>query len=263
MTQRLVVGAVAGVLLSWQVGGRAQETFDVAVVERSAATTPFDVVPGVFLPSGRWSARGATLAILVSSAYALPPDRILGLPAWGRVDRFDVVTTPAPTQPLTRLQSMAQQLLAERFGLRVHFEQRINDVNALVQANAPSLLGPGLRPSAASCDHSKGGTACGEAITSRDGVRRFALRDRRLTDLLLISGARTEFDGPVVDRTGLLGTFDIDLEFVPSTGFERDLPEFGVLLPQAMVDQLGLRVVRRREPVDLLVIDEVVMPSFE
>jgi uncharacterized protein (TIGR03435 family) len=205
------------------------------------------------------------------SAYGLPSSSILGLPSWARDQRFDVSTSPTSNKSLKQLQAMAQQLLSDRFGLRAHYEQRINEVYAFVRANPSGTLGPGLRPSTAKCDRSKppvskspgtvGVNPCEESITSHDGVMRFKLRDRPATDLLTLSGARSVFDRPIVDHTGLTGRFDIDVEFIYPGAVGGRNPEFGLPLTEAVVDQLGLRFERRREPVEVLVVDHVTMPS--
>jgi len=69
-------------------------------------------------------------------------------------------------------------------------------------------------------------------------------------------------DRTVVDRTGLTGDYDVALSFSPSdvvppnTG--GDSP---VILRTAVQEQLGLRLDSAREPVDILVIDSVQMPT--
>ena len=57
---------------------------------------------------------------------------------------------------------------------------------------------------------------------------------------------------PIVDRTGLEGTYQFDLEF-SHPRFPSDRPELGVALQQ----QLGLKLERRKEPMDVLVIDHL------
>jgi len=275
MPRGIVGGLFVAAVLSLGVPVSAQETFDAAAIKRSKAGDATDVVPAVFLPGGRWSAHRATLSMILRSAYGLPSNRILGMPVWANSERFDIVAKAASNTALQQMQVMAQQLLAERFGLRAHVAQRVTEVYALVRAKASGALGPGLRPSTASCqsaDASGGALSaridsipCREEIKGLDGgARRYQWRDRPLTDFLIMSGARTEIGDPVVDRSGLTGRFDIDLEFAPQSAIlGRTTPEIGVSLAVAVVDQLGLRFERRREPFDVLVIEHVTMPSFD
>jgi uncharacterized protein (TIGR03435 family) len=272
MQKAILIGVFASVVVLLATGVVAQESYDTATLKRSAIEDFASVVPGVFLGNGRWSARGATLSMLLRGAYGLPADRILRLPSWARTERFDVLTTPAPQKTRSQLQAMAQRLLSDRFRLRAHIEQRINEVYALVRVSAGSL-GPGLRPSKGACrrpdpfDAASPETTelppCDETIARRDdGTWRLELRDRPVADLLPISGARIDIGEPIVDLTELTGRYDIDLEFTPRA-VDRSIPEFGVPLTEAVERQLGLRFEQRKELVDVLIIDSVSLPSAD
>jgi uncharacterized protein (TIGR03435 family) len=104
---------------------------------------------------------------------------------------------------------------------------------------------------------------CGSRITKPgDDLFRPELRDRPLQDMLIISGARQEVGDPVVDRTGLVGHFDIDIEYAVLS-FGRRPPTGSVPLGIAVVEQLGLRFEQRTEAADVLVVDQVTRPSTE
>jgi uncharacterized protein (TIGR03435 family) len=265
----LIVALFAGVVRASAQG--ADNAFDAASVKTSTSNSG-PLVPGIFLPDGRWSAQRATLAMLLRSAYSLTFDRILGMPAWAHTERFDIVTTSSPDTPIERSRGMAQRLLIDRFGLRAHWEQRGGDVYALVLADPSRRLGPGLRPSGAPCQRSD--PVSGEPLepprtgpcveTFRrldDGAYQLRFRDRPLTDLLIIAGARDEVGGQVADQTGLTDRFDIDLDYVPRSARGLGAVGLGVPLAAAVVDQLGLRFERRRESIDVLVIDSVERPT--
>jgi uncharacterized protein (TIGR03435 family) len=223
-TRTRVRSAVALVLCILSIPAGAQERYEVVAVKPSAIGDISEVVPGLFQPNGQWSAHGVTLAILLQRAYGVPSSRIVGsLPPWVFSQRFDIITTPLPGRPLDQLQAAAQQLLADRFGVRTHWELRNTDVYALVRASQ-SGLGSGLRTSQRSCDRTNGsanrpaGDPCAESFGRTErGALQHHLRDRRLGELLTISGARTEIGDPIVDRTGLVGRFDVDFEFTPSS----------------------------------------------
>jgi uncharacterized protein (TIGR03435 family) len=67
--------------------------------------------------------------------------------------------------------------------------------------------------------------------------------------------ARAELHRPVIDSTGLTGTFDIHLEWTsdPATG--------GLSIFTALPEQLGLRLDSARAPTEMLVIDRAEKPS--
>ena len=89
------------------------------------------------------------------------------------------------------------------------------------------------------------------------------LRNRALGDFLILSGARSEVgDGnPIADRTDLSGRFDIDLDYVEQSAIIARTAESGAPLAVAVVEQLGLRFEKRRELVDILVVESVSMPT--
>jgi uncharacterized protein (TIGR03435 family) len=67
---------------------------------------------------------------------------------------------------------------------------------------------------------------------------------------------------PVIDQTGLSGTFDLSLEWLPEND---DTPsqgdEAGTTFRAALKNQLGLKLVSQKGPVDILIIDHVEHPS--
>lgn len=67
---------------------------------------------------------------------------------------------------------------------------------------------------------------------------------------------------PVIDRTGLTGRWDIDLEFA-GTGplTTADTPDAPASVFTAVQEQLGLKLEPRKEKMDVLVIDHVQMPT--
>jgi uncharacterized protein (TIGR03435 family) len=78
---------------------------------------------------------------------------------------------------------------------------------------------------------------------------------------------RSALDRPVVDKTGLLGRYDFDLEWMPDeTQFSGNVPEPNPDHPKpdlfaAMPQQLGLRLEATNGPIEALVIDRVERPS--
>ncbi|HSY67210.1 MAG TPA: TIGR03435 family protein, partial [Edaphobacter sp.] len=63
----------------------------------------------------------------------------------------------------------------------------------------------------------------------------------------------------VVDETGLSGTFDFTLEWVPEFNAPPDAA--GPNFREALSGQLGLKLEPRQGPVDILVVDHVEHPS--
>src|SRR5690349_13796917 len=116
----------------------APAKFEVADVHSSPhATQPF--VRGPFAGAGRYELRYATMLDLVRMAYDVDPERISGGPNWLEMDRFDVFAKiPAGTSAESRRQ-MLQNLLAERFKLQTHSDQKPMPAYVLTAGKNPKL----------------------------------------------------------------------------------------------------------------------------
>ena len=184
-----------------------------------------------------------------------------------------------------------QSLLADRFHLRAHFERRTERLLALVPVK-PGKLGSRLRPHAEglSCDAKwtappdrsspsvpPGGfmPVCGDVgrIPGRNQTVILGGRNIPFEHLADYLPALEDFGRPVVDQTGMSGTYDFSLNWMP----ERDGPlerhgrstssanvqldAGGPTLLEALKEQLGLKLKSTKAPVRILVIDHVEHPS--
>jgi uncharacterized protein (TIGR03435 family) len=168
---------------------------------------------------------------------------------------------------------MLRALLAERFKLVVHTETRQKDVYALRLARADGKLGPNLRPAALDCralvaadtSPTPSMRRCGTVGTN---LPPWHLRGVPITQLLIF---RIELGRPVVDKTGLSGPFDFDLNWTPSwardPSFDRSrLPGVDVTGPDlftAVQEQLGLKFVAEKDDQSVLLIDHVEQPTLD
>ena len=202
-------------------------------------------------------------------------------------DRFDISarSDERPTKEQMRL--MMQALLADRFRLMVHHETRQAPVFALVPVK-PGQRGAELVPHPASdtcavepategADNSGSNVlaqrstlrelprVCGVIAhlpTSATGHIRFG--GRGVTLSLLASSLPTmtgmaAIPRPVIDETGLNGTFDLTLDWVPEFNAPPDAS--GPNFREALKEQLGLKLEPQQGLVDILLIDRVEHPS--
>ena len=260
----------------------ARPQFDVASVKRvtlrPGETT--QAFPGGIQQGGRWFASYAPLVQILRSAYPeyVLPGQIIGGPEWVNVERFEVDARTGANVPRDQIRLMLQRLLAERFKLSLRTESRPFDVYALVMARGDGRLGPRLRPQAVDCAAARAAGRSGGGVEARptpeearcfqrsengpNGTIRFRAPaftiDGGLTTLI-----RGSVDRPIVDRTGLTGLFDIDLEFMPSSARERGNVDLDAApsLFTALQEQLGLKLEPRRESLNVLVIEHVEMPT--
>jgi uncharacterized protein (TIGR03435 family) len=214
-------------------------------------------------------------------------------PAWvtgsfdASADRFDITARSdgRPTKEQMRL--MMQALLADRFKLMVHHETRQASVFALVPVK-PGRTGAELVPHPASdsctvepatqgADNSGSNVparrsalgelprVCGVIVhlsTIATGHIRFGGRGVMLnllaSSLPTMTGMAT-IPRPVIDETGLNGTFDFTLDWVPEFNAPSDAS--GPNFREGLKEQLGLKLEPRQGSVDILVIDRVEHPS--
>jgi uncharacterized protein (TIGR03435 family) len=237
-------------------------------------------------PGGQWVSQNVPLNLILRAAYpgyALP-GQIVGGPPWINSERFDINARAAGDPPRDVMADMLKRLLADRFKLKAHPESREVDVYALVLARSDGRLGPGLRKPAVDCEAieaarkqaAPAGSSppmppgppkpgerpeCGTLSTSMNGVLRLA------TGGTTLSGVATAIQAtvgrPVLDRTGLAGRFDVDLEYAgtaaPSTTADQLNAPASVFT--ALQEQLGLKLEPRKEMMDVLVIDFVERPT--
>ncbi len=238
--------------------------------------------------NGRYTARYHTVKELIRQAYRLTESQVFGAPAWLDVDRFDVLATTPGTPDSPRgiipppVLTMLRNLLADRFQLKARLETREYPLFALVLARSDGTLGPGLRRKSIPCVPRAVG-AIGELFGPLPAVRT-QCGGRVDRGLLLSTGgtigdlvwalSRTELvpgvGRIVVDRTGLTGTFDIDLRWMPDRPF-TDTSQSAAAAPSvvnnepplftAIQEQLGLKLERTKGPVEVLVIDSIERPT--
>jgi uncharacterized protein (TIGR03435 family) len=207
----------------------------------------------------RFVEKAYTLKLLIAAAYDLNPRTISGGPGWIESDHYDIVAvTPGEVRPTHEEQmSMLRNLLTDRFKLTFHREQKVFSIYELEVAKN----GPKLKASTASPDDPP-------ALISTVYPQRIVLPARNATmgDLVSLM-QRAMLDRPVVDKTGLTGRYDFDLEWAPDeTQFGGEVPVAsadapGLPLFSAIQQQLGLRLEATRGPVAALVVDKAERPS--
>lgn len=233
------------------------DAFEVATVK----PVNFDAKGGRYITmqgTSRFIEKAYTLKLLIAAAYDLNPRTILGGPGWIDSDHYDIVAvTPGTVRPTHAEQmSMLRNLLAERFSLAFHREQKEFSIYVLEVAKG----GPKLKESAAPEDP--------PALISTVFAQHIHLpaRNASMGDFVSLL-QRAVLDRPVVDKTELAGKYDFDLDWAPDeTQFGGDVPVASAEAPAsplfvAMQDQLGLKLTATRGPVDALVLDKAEQPT--
>jgi len=253
--------------------------FDVASVKRNLELTASSA--GVQIRPEQLESIWFPVQALISQAYGVPGGRILGMPDWARTERYDVRARTSKPSSRQEVLSMLQTLLAERFAIKVHRETREMDIYALVLIK-PGSPGRGLHRVVIDCEANRlaegsgpglfpsdSRPPCGNMVSNvrvRLGGGPAVVRNRfaAVTMERLASGLGNT-GRPVIDRTGLMGTFDVEMEYVsegaPVTAPTTKEPLTGLTLREALKEYLGLELRSERGPIEYLVIDSIARPT--
>ena len=248
---RGILAALAAALLILGTHAVAQVSFDVASVKEN--TQPAGPSGLRRSPDGALRAERMRARFLITIAYGLQPFQLVGAPAWANDTYYDINAKPAPGSSTSREQmsDMLQALLVQRFKLTFHREARLVDGFALVQIQR-GALGRDLKASALDCEKTPAIRACGQG-----GMSGTAFKVSGAPMWTLVQQLVAAVNGPVVDETGLSGTYDIDLRWSNDAAPADDLPS----LFTAIQEQLGLRLERRRVSADMFVVDRLERPA--
>jgi uncharacterized protein (TIGR03435 family) len=228
----------------------AQPQFEVGSIKPADPSVPrpgrmgahIDTTPGLL------SVRSATLKELVEGAYALENYQVTAGPGWIDSVRFEVQAKAAGAATREQLLLMLRPLLADRFKLAFHRETKELPVYTLVVAKS----GPKFKRFQAGAD------------SAPLGVDRLG----RNVDMAWFAKYLTRFgsDMPVIDKTGLQGNYDLDLDMrkiMAAAGADSGAPSIGSIFQATAeaIEGIGLKLVRTKVPLEALVIDHADRPS--
>jgi uncharacterized protein (TIGR03435 family) len=214
--------------------------FEVATIRRS----PPNAADGSWsLPdSGRFDGHALPLSLLLQLAYGVPAREIVGVPGWAQTTLYDIAAKPEAGVKLSReeLRPRLQRLLEERLGLMVHWEDRTEAVYFL-RVDKAGVKMP------VSDGHTR--TDWRKTVDAGDAV------GSNWSTSFLAQQLTSAAGRPVVDATGLMTRYDVDLHYAADAEGENDKPD----LLTAVQKQLGLRLEAGHAPVKVLVVERVSM----
>ena len=221
-----------------------QANFEVASIKMVDPHSLDDLVRGIGvlsfspLPANRLTIRNAPLGILVAFAFKADSYQIEAKPGSLDSHEYDVIAKAEGDLALTtdEMRPLLQQLLQQRFHLAAHWESRTVPGYELVVAKGGAKLQPAK----------EGEHSYGQILP--DGVQAWGYGLDSLAAILHSPTGR-----PVVNKTGISGKYDIKLDYAPRDDPNSTLPD----LFTALQDQLGLKLVSQKVPVQILVIDHV------
>jgi uncharacterized protein (TIGR03435 family) len=252
-------------------------SFTVASVKPSGPSNSNSHVYVRFAAGGRFSASNVTLRFLIKIAYDLRDDQILGGPNWLDSKRYDVdancdppfggdpdkMNEEARREFHRQVQLRLQSMLADRFQLKIsHGAKEMFLYHLVVAKNGPRLR------------EAQGPTA---------GPPRIQMNSGQLvasgTNMEWLARALSEMTHhAVVDKTGLTGHYDVNVEFAPDPSMDQGAigqgpggPAINLAPPAgdstqptlltALQEQLGLKLESHKGQADVVNIDSAQVPS--
>ena len=245
-------------------------TFEVAAVRPSGPreATSSSGGPGTADP-GRMTWTGQTLYKLLWIAYDLPQYQVTG-PDWLMTEPYDIVAKVPPGTTKEQVNVMLQNLLKERFRLVAHHESKEFPVEELTVAQGgPKLKETDFDPNTPVGDSNLergpdgflhliapgivtgGSVVAGHYVASVIGAKAQTMAQ-------LASTLGSQLGHPVIDKTGLTGKYDFDVNAGPAAAARGDgASDPGPNLAAAVQKQLGLKLTKFKGKLDVLVIDKV------
>jgi uncharacterized protein (TIGR03435 family) len=270
-TASLVFVLLAATFTFAQSPRPARVEFEVAVIRPTATATR-----AIRIDGAQVHFTGFLLREYIARAYQVRVSQVTG-PDWLSSRPFDIdAKFPEGSTP-SQIADMLQALLADRFSLKQHREQKeigrppLRLKNSASDPNANSGVEALV---SITVDTSAGRTAVdlghGSSYTIMDGK----FEGKGFTGAMLASTLERYCDRPVLDRTGLSSVFDFSFDVSPeeSQGLGMRAALYaGVKLPPQLLNQLdaggnpligamqqlGLKLDARKAPVDVLVVEDV------
>jgi uncharacterized protein (TIGR03435 family) len=245
----------------------ARLEFDVASIKRASADV---TLRSGFIPTpGRFIAESVTAQSLIAFAFRDTADEVTGAPAWARSDRYNVTATLPREATVSETALMLRNLLVDRFQLLVHIETRERDVLALVRLDPSRPFPPGFQRIDEDCTQPRDDKPMPQVrqIETAEMPTCLSINNGRILNsggmpTKMLAAQVSGYAGRrVIDQTGLPGSYRFVLRYSrpepnapPATD---DYPD----ITTALREQLGLKLVPTKAPVNVVVVDRLEPPS--
>jgi uncharacterized protein (TIGR03435 family) len=257
---------VFALLFSATVLAQIEPTFDVASLKRNTSLS--EMGGGGLRPGGRYRLTNMPARSMIGIAWSIPTNRVLGGPGWIAMDRYDLDATMKENATQDEIRAMMRAFLRDRFTLAAHVEQRDLPVYDLTLARPKGPLGPTLERSSFDCNNlAARKQEAAAASAARPGrmlcgftVNAGTLDGGGTTIETLAQILTSQVGRPVLDRTGLTGSYNVALKWTPSLATDTPAGD-AVSIFTAVQEQLGLKLESGTAPLDVVVIDRIERPS--
>ena len=274
MTKSMLAAVLTAFTAAQSTSPAKPPAFDVASVKPN--TSGDGRVLMTPQPGGRLNLVNVPLRLMIRYAYRVQDFQVVGGPDWISTARFDVVAKAEGGNPSQEeLQLMLRSLLADRFKLVVRPDTREMPTYSLVPARADGKTGAQLRKSDANCGPATAPSAppAPGQLPSCGSMLGFGNLKARGSTMAALASALSTFAGRiVVDRTGIMGGYDVELNWtpdqIPRPVGDQPVQVNGVTVDPngpslftALQEQLGLKLESTKGPVDVLVVERAEKPA--
>jgi uncharacterized protein (TIGR03435 family) len=264
----------AGIMLAGAAFSQSDEAtpaFEIADVHVSTISPTQMYLRDPVMRGGRYEVRGATMVDLLSIAYDVTEDKILGGPSWLEMNHYDIIAKAPPHATVESSKVALRKLLVDRFKLVAHTDSKPQPTYALVVSKKPLLKeADGKEP--AGCKPQSGSPGQGGGVLMMVGAdgnpQQFTLgpgntvqyQCRNMTMEAFVAGLSDMFgtnlgNNPLLNETKLEGHWNFDVKW--SLGIGRAVDVDRITVFDAMEKQLGLKLEPRQMPQSVVVVESV------
>jgi uncharacterized protein (TIGR03435 family) len=281
---RMIRSAIICILATVFAFSQTHREFEVASIRPVGDVPPAQINVGLHIDGAQVRITYLSLKDYIGLAYRVRINQIVG-PDWLGSQRFDIAAKLPDGGAQSDVPVMLQALLADRFQMKMHRETKEFPVYALEVAKGGLKImestsdGDSGAPNTGALNIAAGGNDAGATINFGNGsyftLGRNGVEAKRLTMGTFADMLTRFLDRPVVDMTGVKGTYDLMLDLSPEDRIAmliRSAVSAGVVLPPqalALLDgvsndslsnslkKVGLTLEPQKAPLEVLLIDQI------
>jgi len=231
-------------LIAAACGAQSFESATIRPAARGSASSR-----GPEINAANFTCRNCTMSMALADAFDVTSFQIFG-PHWIETERYDLGAKIAPGTTEDQVRAMEQNFLTARFQMKFHRMSREMPVYRLVVAAGAKFKTSSTEAAAVSDESPRGVDKDGYPLLPSGSASRvlmsdgkFAMRGARITMTEFAALLTRRVSRPVLDATGLTGTYDLQMKWTAEN------------LSSALKDQLGLKLEQAQAAVDVVVID--------
>jgi uncharacterized protein (TIGR03435 family) len=251
--------AAVVLLLCGLAGAQSPPVFEVVSIKPAPPGTMMELIRSgrihEKIDDAQVDAGGESLRDLILLSWSLPEDQISG-PDWISSVRFDVHAKLPAGASRKDVPAMMQAMLAERFGLKIHHEERVKPVYALIPGKGPLKLKVS-DPNDTSAPGCNGGPAGGQVCRHTTMADLAVLLTNSATMRERMPSMTWGLDRPAIDMTGLTGSYDFTMRYGVLGGRSGNAEPGPEMSIADAVKDLGLKLEPVKHSFDIVVIDHI------